>query len=65
MLLVSSATLAQSARDMSTREDFAVCIFTAAGVVGINSGVGFVLGIAVFLLSRLREWLQEDLHARQ
>ena len=58
MLLVSSATLAQSARDMTTREDFAVCVFTAAGVVGVNSGVGFVLGIVAFLLARLREWLR-------
>lgn len=56
LLLFAGIELAMCCRDMNTKEDsFVMLICTAVSLVGSSAALGFLAGIVVYLLLRLRE----------
>ncbi|XP_054789269.1 molybdate transporter 1-like [Prosopis cineraria] len=61
LLLFAGIELAMAARDMNTKEDsFVMLICTAVSLVGSSAALGFLCGVTVFLLLKLRNWTKGD-----
>lgn len=57
LLLFAGIELAMTSRDMNTKEDsFVMLICTAVSLVGSSAALGFVCGMVVHLLLKLRNW---------
>ncbi|KAI4316032.1 hypothetical protein L6164_024050 [Bauhinia variegata] len=60
LLLFAGIELAMTFRDMNTKEDaFVVLICTSVSLVGSSAALGFLCGMIVFLLLRLRTWTKD------
>lgn len=53
MLVFAGIELALPARDQNKRADFLVTALTATGIVALNTGIGFVIGLCAVLIGRL------------
>ncbi|XP_054794169.1 molybdate transporter 1-like [Prosopis cineraria] len=57
LLLFAGVELAMASRDMNTKEDsFVMLICTAVSLVGSSAALGFLCGMIVFMILRLRSW---------
>ncbi|XP_014500306.1 molybdate transporter 1 [Vigna radiata var. radiata] len=57
LLLFAGIELAMASRDMNTKEDsFVMLICTAVSLVGSSAALGFLCGMIVFVLLKLRDW---------
>ncbi|KAG4933939.1 hypothetical protein JHK87_047941 [Glycine soja] len=57
LLLFAGIELAMCARDMNTKEDsFVTLVITAVSLVGSSAALGFLCGMVVYVLLRLRNW---------
>ncbi|KAJ1411025.1 Molybdate transporter 1/2 [Sesbania bispinosa] len=57
LLLFAGIELAMASRDMNTKEDsFVMLICTAVSLVGSSAALGFLCGMVIFGLLRLRNW---------
>ncbi|XP_004498621.1 molybdate transporter 1-like [Cicer arietinum] len=60
LLLFAGIELAMCARDMNTKEDsFVALICTAVSLVGSSAALGFLVGMVVYLLLKLRNWTKD------
>ncbi|KAK7311844.1 hypothetical protein RJT34_10247 [Clitoria ternatea] len=58
LLLFAGIELALASRDMNTKEDSFVMLFsTAVSLVGSSAALGFLWGMVAFVLLRLRNWI--------
>ncbi|CAJ1973773.1 unnamed protein product [Sphenostylis stenocarpa] len=58
LLLFAGIELAMASRDMNTKEDsFVMLICTAVSLVGSSAALGFLWGMIVFVLLKLRDWI--------
>ncbi|KAK7384792.1 hypothetical protein VNO78_30495 [Psophocarpus tetragonolobus] len=61
LLLFAGIELAMCCRDMNTKEDsFVVLIITAVSLVGSSAALGFLCGMTVYVLLRLRNWTRDQ-----
>ncbi|KAJ6697928.1 MOLYBDATE TRANSPORTER 1/2-RELATED [Salix purpurea] len=61
LLLFAGIELAMASRDMNTKEEaFVMLICAAVSLVGSSAALGFLCGIAVHVLLKLRNWQQKD-----
>ena len=57
LLLFAGIELAMASRDMTTKEDsFVMLICTAVSLVGSSAALGFLWGMIVFVILKLRGW---------
>ncbi|MED6125917.1 TATA-binding protein-associated factor mot1 [Stylosanthes scabra] len=57
LLLFAGIELAMASRDMKNKEDsFVMLICTAVSLVGSSAALGFLSGMVVFFILRLRDW---------
>ncbi|XP_061346250.1 molybdate transporter 1-like [Gastrolobium bilobum] len=57
LLLFAGIELAMACRDMNTKEDsFVMLICTAVSLVGSSAALGFLFGMIIFVLLKLRNW---------
>ena len=57
LLLFAGIELAMCSRDMNTKEDsFVMLVSTAVSLVGSSAALGFLCGIIVYILLKLRNW---------
>ncbi|KAK7352765.1 hypothetical protein VNO80_18193 [Phaseolus coccineus] len=57
LLLFAGIELAMASRDMNTKEDsFVMLVSTAVSLVGSSAALGFLCGMIVFVLLKLRDW---------
>jgi MFS superfamily sulfate permease-like transporter len=57
LLLFAGIELAMASRDMNTKEEaFVMLICSAVSITGSSAALGFVCGIAVHLLLKVRNW---------
>ena len=57
LLLFAGIELAMASRDMKTKEDsFVMLICTAVSLVGSSAALGFLYGMIIFVIVRLRNW---------
>ncbi|CAI0423479.1 unnamed protein product [Linum tenue] len=57
LLLFAGIELAMASRDMNTKEDsFVMLVCAAISLTGSSAALGFVCGIVLFLLLKLRSW---------
>ncbi|RDX92973.1 Molybdate transporter 1, partial [Mucuna pruriens] len=57
LLLFAGIELAMASRDMNSKEDsFVMLLCTAVSLVGSSAALGFLCGMLVFLLLKLRDW---------
>lgn len=57
LLLFAGIELAMCARDMNSKEDsFVALICTAVSLVGSSAALGFLVGMIVYVLLKLRNW---------
>ncbi|RYR44459.1 hypothetical protein Ahy_A08g040785 [Arachis hypogaea] len=57
LLLFAGIELAMASRDMKNKQDsFVMLICTAVSLVGSSAALGFLSGMLVFLILRLRDW---------
>ncbi|XP_028791660.1 molybdate transporter 1-like [Neltuma alba] len=57
LLLFAGVELAMASRDMNTKQDSFVMLFcTAVSLVGSSAALGFLCGMIVFVILRLRGW---------
>ncbi|ESW09083.1 hypothetical protein PHAVU_009G098800 [Phaseolus vulgaris] len=57
LLLFAGVELAMASRDMNTKQDsFVMLVCTAVSLVGSSAALGFLCGMIVFVLLRLRDW---------
>ncbi|EEF45943.1 sulfate transporter, putative [Ricinus communis] len=62
LLLFAGVELAMTSRDMNTKEEsFVMLICTAVSLVGSSAALGFVCGMAVHVLLKLRNWRKDQL----
>ncbi|KAL2318308.1 hypothetical protein Fmac_032184 [Flemingia macrophylla] len=60
LLLFAGIELAMCSRDMNTKEDsFVMLICTAVSLVGSSAALGFICGMVVYVLLRLRNWTRD------
>ncbi|CAI8605854.1 unnamed protein product [Vicia faba] len=60
LLLFAGIELAMCARDMNSKEDsFVALICTAVSLVGSSAALGFLVGMVVYLLLKLRNWTKD------
>ncbi|XP_061359579.1 molybdate transporter 1-like [Gastrolobium bilobum] len=60
LLLFAGIELAMCARDMNSKEDsFVTLIITAVSLVGSSAALGFLCGMVVYVLLRLRNWTKD------
>ncbi|KAK7293590.1 hypothetical protein RJT34_16459 [Clitoria ternatea] len=60
LLLFAGIELAMCFRDMNTREDaFVMLICTAVSLVGSSAALGFLVGMIVFVILKLRNWTRD------
>ena len=60
LLLFAGIELAMCARDMNTKEDsFVTLVITAVSLVGSSAALGFLCGMVVYVLLRLRNWTKD------
>nr|KYP40561.1 hypothetical protein KK1_038116 [Cajanus cajan] len=60
LLLFAGIELAMCSRDMNTKEDsFVMLICTAVSLVGSSAALGFLCGMVVYVLLRLRNWTRD------
>ncbi|XP_020225396.2 molybdate transporter 1 [Cajanus cajan] len=58
LLLFAGIELAMASRDMNTKEDsFVMLVCTAVSLVGSSAALGFLCGMIIFVLLRLRDWI--------
>uniref|UniRef100_A0A6N2LA85 SLC26A/SulP transporter domain-containing protein n=1 Tax=Salix viminalis TaxID=40686 RepID=A0A6N2LA85_SALVM len=61
LLLFAGIELAMASRDMNTKEEaFVMLICAAVSLVGSSAALGFLCGIAVHVLLKLRNWQEKD-----
>ncbi|KAJ6732417.1 hypothetical protein OIU79_003518 [Salix purpurea] len=61
LLLFAGIELAMASRDMNTKEDsFVMLLCTAVSITGSSAALGFLCGIAVHLLLKLRNWHKDQ-----
>ena len=57
LLLFAGVELAMASRDINTKEDsFVMLLCTAVSLVGSSAALGFLCGMIVFVLLKLRDW---------
>lgn len=57
LLLFAGIELGLTCRDMNTKEEiFVVLICTAVSLVGSSAALGFVCGIGVHMILKIRNW---------
>ncbi|CAJ1972155.1 unnamed protein product [Sphenostylis stenocarpa] len=60
LLLFAGIELAMCCRDMKTKEDsFVMLICTAVSLVGSSAALGFLCGMIVYVLLKLRNWTRD------
>ncbi|XP_058728598.1 molybdate transporter 1-like [Vicia villosa] len=60
LLLFAGIELAMCARDMNSKEDsFVALVCTAVSLVGSSAALGFLVGMVVYLLLKLRNWTKD------
>ncbi|XP_027941887.1 molybdate transporter 1-like [Vigna unguiculata] len=60
LLLFAGIELAMCCRDMNTKEDsFVMLICTAVSLVGSSAALGFLCGMIIYVLLRLRNWSRD------
>ncbi|CAL5206380.1 unnamed protein product [Lathyrus oleraceus] len=60
LLLFAGIELAMCARDMNSKEDsFVTLVCTAVSLVGSSAALGFLVGMVVYLLLKLRNWTKD------
>ncbi|XP_057459153.1 molybdate transporter 1-like [Lotus japonicus] len=60
LLLFAGIELAMCARDMNTKEDSFVCLIcTAVSLMGSSAALGFLCGMVVYVLLKLRSWTKD------
>ncbi|OIW15231.1 hypothetical protein TanjilG_17551 [Lupinus angustifolius] len=60
MLLFAGIELAMCSRDMNTKEDsFVMLICTAVSLLGRSAALGFLVGMIVYVLLKLRTWTND------
>jgi MFS superfamily sulfate permease-like transporter len=60
LLLFAGIELAMCCRDMNTKEDsFVMLICTAVSLVGSSAALGFLVGMIVYLILKLRNWTKD------
>ncbi|OIW09267.1 hypothetical protein TanjilG_01238 [Lupinus angustifolius] len=60
LLLFAGIELAMCSRDMNTKEDsFVMLICTTVSMVGSSAALGFLVGMLVFVLLKLRIWTKD------
>ncbi|CAL0333042.1 unnamed protein product [Lupinus luteus] len=60
LLLFAGIELAMCSRDMNTKEDsFVMLICTTVSMVGSSAALGFLVGMVVFVLLKLRIWTKD------
>ncbi|KAK7260840.1 hypothetical protein RIF29_27138 [Crotalaria pallida] len=60
MLLFAGIELAMCSRDMNTKEDsFVMLMCTAVSLVGSSAALGFLVGMIIYVLLRLRTWTKD------
>ncbi|RDY02242.1 Molybdate transporter 1, partial [Mucuna pruriens] len=60
LLLFAGIELAMCCRDMNTKEDsFVMLICTAVSLVGSSAALGFLCGMIIYVLLRLRNWTRD------
>ncbi|XP_014503576.1 molybdate transporter 1 [Vigna radiata var. radiata] len=60
LLLFAGIELAMCCRDMNTKEDsFVMLICTAVSLVGSSAALGFLCGMIIYVLLRLRHWTRD------
>lgn len=60
LLLFAGIELAMCSRDMNTKEDsFVMLICTAVSLVGSSAALGFLVGMIVYVILRLRNWTMD------
>jgi len=62
LLLFAGIELATCCRDINTKEDsFVMLVCTVFSLVGSSAALGFLCGMIVYLLLRLRNWISDKL----
>ncbi|RYR05670.1 hypothetical protein Ahy_B06g085501 isoform D [Arachis hypogaea] len=60
LLLFAGIELAMCSRDMNTKEDsFVMLMCTAVSLVGSSAALGFLVGMIVYVILRLRNWTKD------
>ncbi|XP_061359595.1 molybdate transporter 1-like isoform X2 [Gastrolobium bilobum] len=60
LLLFAGIELAVCCRDMNTKEDsFVMLICTTVSLVGSSAGLGFLCGMIIYVLLKLRNWTKD------
>jgi MFS superfamily sulfate permease-like transporter len=60
LLLFAGIELALCVRDMNSKEDFFVALIcTAVSLVGSSASLGFVIGVKVYMLFKLRKYTKD------
>lgn len=60
LLLFAGIELAMAARDMNTKEDsFVVLMITAISLVGSSAALGFLCGMIIVVILKLRRWTKD------
>ena len=61
LLLFAGIELAMCSRDMNTKEDsFVMLICTAVSLVGSSAALGFLVGMIIYMILRLRNWTKDQ-----
>ncbi|KAF7830219.1 molybdate transporter 1-like [Senna tora] len=62
LLLFAGIELAITCRDMNTKEDsFVMLVCTAVSLVGSSAALGFLCGMIIFVILKLRNWTKDEI----